>query len=177
MDVIHYFNHTSQVFDAAANIFTLTSTESANTLRNLSAARHTHATHLWRIASMKNENHSTGKKFMEWPFNISYPRPLTNEADVSTAILSLEEIIQAEIALNSSKVTTVWIEQESFVEAVKNASVVMANIIKMIIERVYEQPKTTFVCQNCFFSQKDIIPNLCPLCGVGENWFKPYSRF
>lgn len=178
MNAIHYLNFTAQSFSAAADIITLTSTESAGLLRSLSSARHVHAAQLWAIAGQVRKGDALdGHKeyYPNWNFTMM-PPAIGAGMELSQVVDALRATIQTEIALQSTKFTISWTNQNPIFYGVINASKLVAVILELVITRIDSDQAKTWVCTNCYNFFPDKIPDACDLCGVGRNWFKPYAR-
>ena len=173
MEVIHYLNHTAQLFSAAADAVTTESTESAGILRSLSAARLFHASNLWSIANQRNEE--TKRPYSAWSF-CALPTTCGVGFELEEVIKSLQSVIETEKALQTSPYEIVWTSQHHVFDGIVKSSKTTVMLLQRILERLTSDAAKTWVCQNCF-SYTDNKNEGCKCCGMGANWFKPSSRF
>ena len=171
MEIIHYLNHTAQLFNAAADIISSESAESASILRNLSSSRLFHSTHLWGIVGQTKQDGVAPA----WHFSF-LPMTLGLGNTVSDVIKSLTHVIEAEEALQHSPYVTTYPSQTPIFVGVIRASRVTVELLERIIQRLKADTDKYWVCQNCFVYTENR-DNGCPCCGMGKNWLKPISRF
>ena len=178
MQVIHYLNFTSQLFSAAADIITTTSVESAGLLRSLSSARHIHAGQLWAIAGQvrhgdAQDNHKDF--YPDWRFDQMPPAIGTGD-DIGRVTEVLKAVIQTETALQGAPYVISWTNQNPIFDGIINASKSIVTVIQRVLARLEKDEAKIWACGNCWTFAQGSAPDACPLCGVGKNWFKPYTR-
>lgn len=173
MEVIHYLNHTAQLFSAAADVVTTESTESAGILRSLSSARLFHASNLWSIASQKNEQ--TKYPYSRWSF-CALPTTCGVGFSIDDVITSLKSTIETEKALQASSYESVWTSQHNVFDGIIKSSKTTVMLLERIISRLASDTAKTWICQNCFSYTEDRSQG-CQCCGMGKNWLKSSGRF